>query len=192
MRVPCLVVCALFLAACGSVDPARGTCSVDGECPLHQLCEASSAGCVSGCLGPSDCSDGVCGDHGRCAAGGSEDSGLPLDGGVDLGERDLAGQAPADLTVGAADLRAFADAGACSGVCPDFLNEPNDTVARATPIPASGTLAKLALCPAGDIDWYQITAAESGSLVAFGVVTRHQRTQGQRILEAETAQFARC
>src|SRR4051794_15177649 len=117
MRPLWLLLSLYWLGGCGGGEQAQGLCMVDGECPLHQFCRASTASCVSGCLGQSGCSDGVCNEHGRCVAsftggGGPDDAGDP----VDLGASDLAGEPPVDLAGALPDLLAGPDgASACSG-----------------------------------------------------------------------------
>src|SRR6185436_2836073 len=58
-----LVSGGILVAGCGG-DGAGGACRADGECPLHQKCEAG--GCVTGCIGDGDCPGQVCSAHGRC------------------------------------------------------------------------------------------------------------------------------
>jgi hypothetical protein len=153
-----------ILAGCGGVD-AVSRCTVDGECPLHQLCDPGRAACVSGCLSDNECPGQVCSAHGRCVD--AIDAGVDA---IDVGDadqpRDFDLGVALDLFTPAPDLADVGDLGPCAGACIDSANEPNDKVAQATVLASSTmTLNNLALCPAGDVDFYKVTPAAMGKLM---------------------------
>lgn len=173
MRDVCLLTALLALGACGGGGPP-GACTVDGECPVHQYCDAPSATCASGCLSDADCPGASCDPHGRCVGARG------LDGGADFGPaapdlagtspRDLSGQPPVDAAVPAdaappPDL-ARVDAWICTGTCPDYMLEPNGTPAKATAVGASAHLPNLAICPVGDVDYFHLPSGSKGTLHA--------------------------
>ena len=152
----CLVL--LILGGCGGNNEVPGSgCAVDGECPLHQLCDLVQHACRSGCLDDGECGGARCNAHGRCVmsdAGTIPDDLGSVDADVDQGE-------PPDLLSGddASDLAS------CPGVCPDTALEPNNSSGAATVETLGGaTLSNLAVCPANDEDWYTVTAAAAGSV----------------------------
>jgi len=171
-----LTLLVVAIAGCGSETVPPAACVVDGDCPLHQLCDG--ARCTSGCLSAAECGGANCGDHGRCD-GAPPDAGadLSMAGGGDLsssggdlsssgGDLSSSGDLSraADLS-GAVDL-ATIDAWICTGVCPDAALEPNNTPAQATVETDTVTLPNLALCPSGDVDLFKVTATRHGSLSA--------------------------
>jgi len=74
VRVFAAVVALALWAHCGSAPSTPGGCVVDGECPIHQLCEEATGTCVTGCVTNAVCGDGqACGPHGRCFVTGAPD-----------------------------------------------------------------------------------------------------------------------
>lgn len=159
MRVYLLLLFGALGCGGSNVVPGSG-CAVDGECPLHQLCDPSAKVCTTGCFVDEDCGDRRCGPHGRCFDG-SSDGGIGGGGGDDLGSSD-----DADVTdLASADLTG-ADLSLCPAICPDTALEPNNSSATATVESLPATLGNLGICPANDADWYIVTAAQMGTLTA--------------------------
>jgi hypothetical protein len=111
---------------------------------------------LAGCGG-----DGAAVDLAAGAGDLSTGAGDFSSGGGDLpSSADLAHAA--DLS-GAVDL-AVVDAWICTGVCPDYMLEPNNTPAQATVESDTVSLPNLALCPRNDLDFYKVTAHKKGTL----------------------------
>lgn len=153
MRI-CVLLAVLTGCGGGTEVPGSG-CAVDGECPLHQLCDLVQHRCRSGCLADSDCGGARCNAHGKCMS--IDDAGIGGGGSPDAGDD---ASEPPDLlaTDGAADLSS------CPGACPDTALEPNNSSAMATATTLTSTVSNVAVCPANDEDWYTVTAAQAGTV----------------------------
>jgi hypothetical protein len=169
MRIIFVVLVVGGVAGCGGAGAPLGGCGGDGDCPVHQFCQARA--CVSGCLSAADCGGASCDPHGRCGGTPPGDDG---GGALDLrgADWDLSTAAGQDLSLAAIDLAppppdlTYVDAWICTGACPDATLEPNNDSGHATVESDGANVNNLAICPMNDVDVYKITASHHGMLQA--------------------------